>query len=404
LARAGYIIVKDPAKSKVLVDSHYERKKKYNNNRKKGPAANTADAETPAPEPAPPAADPAPAPSGRRATSADRGQLKDDNSFAGLYDKEMDSDSDDDMGLDASAAYASDNHPSNNDSTTGYTVVASARRATVGSSFSNSPSSFSPPSSSCNHISSAISSLVQEHLHKHSSSIAMLTDDAECCADTGATDHMLPDHSAFYSYHPCTGRYVTLGDDTRLKIYGTGTAIIALNGKNILIRNALHVPALRAPLYSLRRHRLMEGCGFYAHYNDGNFVLFPTFSLKVDDSKDNLISYRPIGRSYITHLDYAEKRHTPSSSARPAHAPPTIIPDDSYVAAPTSSSSPLPNDADIPSIPLSAKQLHKLHSDPAKLPPIPPSATPSASESRTTFDPLKLHRIFGCRRFKNPHL
>jgi hypothetical protein len=52
-----------------------------------------------------------------------------------------------------------------------------------------------------------------------------------------------------------------------------------------LIRNALHVPALRAPLYSLRRHWLIKGCGFYAHFNDGNFVLFPTFLLKVDNSK-----------------------------------------------------------------------------------------------------------------------
>jgi hypothetical protein len=198
LARAGYIIVKDPEKSKVLVDSHYERKKKYNNNRKKGPAANKAEAETPAPAPAPPAADPAAAASGRRATSADRGPIKDDNSFAGLYDRELESDSDDDMGLDASAAFASDNRPSN-DSTTGYTVVASARRATVGSSFNNSPTNVSHPPSSCNYILSAISSLVQSHLQQHSSSIAMLTDDAECCADTGATDQMLPDHSAFYA-------------------------------------------------------------------------------------------------------------------------------------------------------------------------------------------------------------
>jgi hypothetical protein len=232
----------------------------------------------------------------------------------------------------------------------------------------------------------------------------MLTDDAECCADTGATDHMLPDHSAFYIYHPCTNRYVTLGDDTRLKIFGTGTAIIALNGKNILIRNALHVPALRAPLYSLRRHRLMEGCGFYAHYNDGNFVLFPTFSLKVDESKDNLISYRPIGRNYIPHLDYAEKRHPSTSSARPATAPPTLIPDDSSVASsPPPASPPVPTHSDSPAKPLTPATLRKLHSNIEALPPVPPCATPSAVESRTTFDSLKLHRIFGCRRFRNPN-
>jgi hypothetical protein len=32
---------------------------------------------------------------------------------------------------------------------------------------------------------------------------------------------------------------------------------------------------------------------------------------------------------------------------------------------------------------------------------VPSSATPSAVEHRTEFDPLKLHRIFGCRRFRN---
>jgi hypothetical protein len=143
---------------------------------------------------------------------------------------------------------------------------------------------------------------------------------------------------------------------------------------------------------------------FYAHFNDENFILFPTFSLKVDDSKDNLISYRPIGRSYISHLDYAEKRHPSTSSARPASAPPTVIPDDSSVSSPSPPPSPAPSAPDnTPPAPLSAKQLHKLHDNPTSLPPVPPSATPSASESRTTFDPLKLHCIFGCRRFKNPN-
>ena len=59
---------------------------------------------------------------------------------------------------------------------------------------------------------------------------------------------MLPDYSTFLSYQKCANRYVTLGDTTQLSIHGTGTAKFSLNGKIIIIRNALHVPELRSPL------------------------------------------------------------------------------------------------------------------------------------------------------------
>jgi transposase InsO family protein len=51
--------------------------------------------------------------------------------------------------------------------------------------------------------------------------------------------------------------------------------------------------------------------------------------------------------------------------------------------------------------PLSQKLLTKLHHDATNLPPVPPAYTPGPAEHRTTFDSLKLHRIFGCCRFKN---
>jgi hypothetical protein len=70
-------------------------------------------------------------------------------------------------------------------------------------------------------------------------------------ADTGATDHMLPDKSAFISYHPVSGRRVRMGNNSFAPILGHGSAIISLNGKKILIRDCLHVPDLRNPLYSL---------------------------------------------------------------------------------------------------------------------------------------------------------
>ena len=61
-------------------------------------------------------------------------------------------------------------------------------------------------------------------------------------ADSGATDHMLPDKSVFISYHPVSGRRVRMGNNSFAPILGHGTAVISLNGKKILIRDCLHVP------------------------------------------------------------------------------------------------------------------------------------------------------------------
>jgi len=72
-------------------------------------------------------------------------------------------------------------------------------------------------------------------------------------ADTGATHHMFPDRSAFISYHR-SDRRVRMASDTYDPVHGEGTAVISLNGHIVLIRDALHVPALRKPLYSLRAH------------------------------------------------------------------------------------------------------------------------------------------------------
>ena len=51
--------------------------------------------------------------------------------------------------------------------------------------------------------------------------------------------------------------------------------------------------------------------------------------------------------------------------------------------------------------PLSSIMLKRLHHNPESLPPVRPANTSAACESRTVFDTLKLHKIFGCRRFRN---
>jgi hypothetical protein len=45
--------------------------------------------------------------------------------------------------------------------------------------------------------------------------------------------------------------------------------------------------------------------------------------------------------------------------------------------------------------------LHKLHDNPTDLPDVRPCNTAAACENRHTFDTLKLHKLFGCRRFRN---
>ncbi len=137
-------------------------------------------------------------------------------------------------------------------------------------------------------------------------------------ADTGATDHMIPDKSAFISYPPVTGRCrrhcVCMGNNSFAPILGTGSAVIALNGKRILIRDCLHVPALCNPLYSLCAHQCQHGCGFIGMHDLGMYVFFPSFIVEVNTTTDCHLSYEPIGRSStMPSINYVQPIHTCNS-------------------------------------------------------------------------------------------
>ena len=219
-----------------------------------------------------------------------------------------------------------------------------------------------------------------------------------------------------------------------MEIKGIGSAIYSLNGKVVKTRNALHIPSLRGPLLSLRRHRRRQGCGVYSSYDVGSYILFPNFVLEVDDSHDNLLSYKSLGRSYNGHIDYVEPR-TPQDVSKPSSRPSTtveppstsvhIIPsdDDSTFETPTADdvtptpspsdvmASPPPPESESPitddelaantAAPLTSRTLKTIHHDPTSLPAVPPAYTAAPCESRTTFDTLAIHKIFGCRRFRN---
>ena len=133
-------------------------------------------------------------------------------------------------------------------------------------------------------------------------------------ADSGATDHMWPDYEAFTSYTPLHSKYVTLADDTHTPVAGIGSIKILLDGHTIGVRNVLHVPSLRLPLYSLRAHRRMPGCGFVAD-NERFHVYFPGFVTTVADEVDSYIPYTPLGRSSTSPFEYRQ----PSAKIGRAH-------------------------------------------------------------------------------------
>ncbi len=55
-----------------------------------------------------------------------------------------------------------------------------------------------------------------------------------------------------------------MGNNSYLPVIARGTAIISLNDQRVLVQNALHVPGLGMPLYSLQAHFQQPGCGFLA--------------------------------------------------------------------------------------------------------------------------------------------
>ena len=114
-------------------------------------------------------------------------------------------------------------------------------------------------------LSTALHSLFQDITCSNSHKIAIyINKDTACCADSGASEDMFPDYSTFKTHYCLSNCCATLGDTTRLPIEGIGTVVYTLNGRTIHTRNGLHIPALRGPLYSLRKHRQRPGCGVYS--------------------------------------------------------------------------------------------------------------------------------------------
>jgi hypothetical protein len=132
-------------------------------------------------------------------------------------------------------------------------------------------------------------------------------------ANLGATDHMFPNKEAFISYKSIQNLQVRMGNNSFLPVIGRGTAILSLNDQRVLVRNALNVPGLTVPLYSLRAHFKQQGCGFIGTSEAEILVYFPSFVLSVDTSSDCHLSYKPLGRSApLDTLHYVQPRCSPN--------------------------------------------------------------------------------------------
>jgi hypothetical protein len=67
----------------------------------------------------------------------------------------------------------------------------------------------------------------------------------------------------------------------------------------------------------------MPGCAFFSHFDCGVFLLFPSFSIKIDDSEDCLVNFKAIGTRPSASLAYVEPRNNShTEAARTAHVIP----------------------------------------------------------------------------------
>jgi hypothetical protein len=221
-------------------------------------------------------------------------------------------------------------------------------------------------------------------------------------AGSGATDHMLPDKLAFISYKSTSHLKVQMGNNSSLPVLGRGSAIISLNGQRILVRNALHVPGLAMPLYSLRAHFQQPGCGFLGTNDVGMLVYFPSFVLSADTSSNCTLSYEPLGRpALLSTLHYVQPRCRPSlypselgPSSNTVSMSPALIEDDALIPASASPADPSAPPVDLPQMasPLQSITASVLPpSAPAS--PSPPVAPPKPPVLLSTMSSEEIRRL-----------
>ena len=105
----------------------------------------------------------------------------------------------------------------------------------------------------------------------------------------------------------------------------------------------------------------MPGCGTFSLYDVDSYILFPNFPLHIDNSVDNIVSYKSIRQSETVHLDYAQPRSSRSSSTvfPPPESPTLIKPDPKDNEIPTYHIT-TPKKAAPPAIPPHPTSFHRI--------------------------------------------
>jgi len=114
-------------------------------------------------------------------------------------------------------------------------------------------------------------------------------------ADSGANYHMFRDRSFFESLQPANG-IVVLGDGvTSLSIQGVGTVKCRVGSNILTIPNVRYIPDLSESIYSLFQHIQTKDHRVESSYEDGLFVIFPSFKTKAIIGTDDIyLDFLPI--------------------------------------------------------------------------------------------------------------
>ena len=110
-----------------------------------------------------------------------------------------------------------------------------------------------------------------EVVHIAASNVAAaagLVSDEVAILDSGATQHLWPFYQAFINYCRVHNQHITLANNSKVSITGKCTIAVEMGGKKVVIRDVWHVPDLRLPLFSLRVHRRVPGCGYHSDNDD----------------------------------------------------------------------------------------------------------------------------------------
>ena len=151
------------------------------------------------------------------------------------------------------------------------------------------------------------------------------------------------------SYCPVHSKHVMLADNTLAPVRGIGSINILFDGQVLGLWGVLHVPSLCLPLYLLKTHRRMNGCGFIGD-NARFHIYFPSFIAIITDDFNSYVPYMPLGHSSSFPFAY-----------RQTHTPP--------VAHVATSSTPTPDSV--------THVIQSYIDDSQPLSPIPPTDTPT---------------------------